>query len=210
MDTDTRAPGPKESDIAAKAAERRQPVMDPTGRIEQISSDETKVADVRRHPFGLFLIYLQVVTGLGISLILIFALLPAALDALGLKSAGVTSAVVAFGFFAVVLGILFLLLAARIYYGNQLIVTDMNVTQVQQIGLFNRKISELSMINVEDVTAQQRGIFPTLLNYGTVTVETAGEQNNFIFRYCPNPNACAKTILDVRQQYLSRPRRTPH
>jgi uncharacterized membrane protein YdbT with pleckstrin-like domain len=196
--------GPQQSDIAEKAAERRQPLMDPTGRVEHLTSEETLIFDVRRHPFGLFVIYVQFFIALGLSLVLIFALLPSAIDALGVNRNDANAVASLFGLIVVVFGFLFLILATRIYKGNQLIVSDKNVTQVLQVGLFDRKVSELSMGNIEDVTARQRGVFPTIFNYGLLTVETAGEQNNFIFPYCPNPNAYAKAILDARLQYMNR------
>jgi uncharacterized membrane protein YdbT with pleckstrin-like domain len=195
--------GPIESDIAQKASQKRKPVFDPTGRIEEINPSEVRIADIRKHFFGLFLIYLQAVLGLLISFGLIFAFLPGVLDTLGLNSTTANLMLYLFALFAGSLGIIFLILATRIYKGNQLILTDQNVTQVLQIGLFHRKISELSMANVEDVTAQQQGIFPTIFNYGILKIETAGEQNNFIFHYCPNPNAYAKAILDARQTFLT-------
>jgi hypothetical protein len=195
---------PQQSDIAPKAAEQRKPLFDPTGRVEGLTAEETLIADIRRHPFGLFLIYLQVVVALGLSLVLIFAFLPSVIETLNVDSSAANSLATAFGFFAVVFGLIFFVLATRIYKGNQLIVSDKNVTQVLQIGLFNRKVSELSMANIEDVTAQQRGIFPTMFNYGVLRIETAGEQNNFSFVYCPNPNAYAKAILDARLQFISR------
>lgn len=195
--------GPKQSDIAPKAAQRRKPVFDPTGRVEGLTADETLVADVRRHGFGLFLIYLQIFVGLGLSLVLCLAFLPSLADTLGVSNGTINSIAAAFSLFVIAFGLIFLVLATLIYKGNQLIVSDKNVTQVLQIGLFNRKVSELSMANVEDVTAQQSGIFPTLFNYGTLRIETAGEQNNFVFIYCPNPNAYAKAILDSRLAFIS-------
>lgn len=194
---------PKQSPIAPNAEERRKPVFDPTGRIEQLTSEETLVADIRRHPFGLFLIYLQIFVGLGVSLLLIFLLMPSFTETMGMSSSSTNAIASVFGLFAVAFGALFLILATRIYQGNQLIVSDKNVTQVLQIGLFHRKVSELSMANVEDVTAQQQGIFPTIFNYGVLKIETAGEQNNFIFIYCPKPNAYAKAILDARLQFIT-------
>lgn len=193
---------PKESDIADKAAAKRRPVFNPLGRVEQLTSEETKIADIRRHPFGLIIIFIQTIIGMGLALFLIFALMPGALESLGLTSSGADAILYLFGFVAIVLATLFLILASWMYNCNQLIVSDINITQVLQIGLFNRKVSELSMANVEDVTAQQSGIFPTLFNYGTLKVETAGEQNNFIFIYCPNPNAYAKALLDARQKFV--------
>ena len=37
-----------------------------------------------------------------------------------------------------------------------------NVIQILQQGLFDRKISQISLANVEDVSSQQRGFLPTL------------------------------------------------
>lgn len=195
--------GPKQSPIAEKAAERRRPVFDPTGRIEALTAEETLVADVRRHAFGLFLIYLQIFVAFGLSLGLIFAFLPTVSETIGVDPDTVNALASAFGLFVTAFAFIFLILATRIYKGNQLIVSDKSVTQVLQVGLFNRKISELSMVNVEDVTAEQSGIFPTLFNYGALKIETAGEQNNFVFIYCPNPNAYAKAILDARLRFIT-------
>jgi hypothetical protein len=46
---------------------------------------------------------------------------------------------------------------------------------------------------------------PHLFNYGTLRVETAGEQSNFNFIYCPRPNAVAKLILEARERYVEHP-----
>ncbi len=195
--------GPKQSDIALKAAERRGRLFDPTGRIESLTSEETMIADVRRHWFGLFLVYVQIILALALGLGLIIFFMSSASEALNANESTATALAAGFSLFAVVFGALFLILATRIYKGNQLIISDKNITQVLQIGLFDRKVSELSMASIEDVTAQQRGILPTLFNYGVLRIETAGEQNNFIFVYCPNPNAYAKAILDARQEFMA-------
>ena len=193
---------PQQSPIMPEAEAQRRPVFDPTGRVEQINLEETKIADVRRHPIGLFFIYLQVLVGLGLSFIIIFAFLPDLLQVFNISASlggGIAS------FFAVLtsfLGVIFLILATRIYHASQLIITTDNVTQILQVGLFHRKVSEVSMGNVEDVTAHQKGIFQTVFNYGRVHIETAGEQNNYDFIYCPNPNAYAKAIQDARVEFI--------
>lgn len=194
---------PKQSDITQKAVERRKPVFDPTGRVEALTSDETLIFDVRRHPFGLFLIWFQIIFATVLGLGLILFLLPSVVESFDVSSTDANAVAAAFSIAVISLSLLFLVLMTRIYKGNQLIVSDMNVTQVLQIGLFNRKISELSMANIEDVTSRQSGIFPTIFNYGILVIETAGEQNNFTFYYCPNPNAYAKAILDARVEFIT-------
>lgn len=175
------------------------PVFDPKGRMEQIRPNETKVVDIRRHPIGLTFLYVQFIVAMGLSIGLLILLLPGVL--------GSTPAVKMFlGLLVLVvtiLGFIFVILATKVYRGNRLIVTDVNVTEVQQLGLFNKKISELTMANIEDVTANTNGVMQTMFGYGTLTVETAGANENFIFKYCPNPNACAKVIEDTRQVYIN-------
>jgi uncharacterized membrane protein YdbT with pleckstrin-like domain len=74
--------------------------------------------------------------------------------------------------------------------------------QIIQRSLFNKKVSRLSMSNVEDVNAEQKGIIASMLGYGTLTVQTAGEEDNFVFSFCPNPNFYAEKILEARQAYV--------
>lgn len=193
---------PKESPIMPAAEQRRRPVFDPTGRVEQVNLDEIKVADVRRHPIGLFFIFLQVFAALGLSFLLIFTLLPNFLEAVNVSQSSGYLAATVFALFVGLLGFIFLVLATRIYTASQLIITNDNITQVMQVGLFHRKVSEISMENVEDVTAHQEGVLQTFFNYGRVHIETAGEQNNYDFIYCPNPNAYAKAIQDARLEFL--------
>ncbi|MBW3568725.1 PH domain-containing protein [Candidatus Parcubacteria bacterium] len=191
---------PARHPITESAFSDRQHVFNPLGRVEDINQEEVKIADIRRHFFGLFIKYLETILAIGLALGLIIFLTPSVFGNGGTAK----SAVMLLSLIVITLGALFLVLVTKIYNSNQLIITDINVTQVLQIGLFSRKVSELTMENVEDVTAEQHGIFPTLFNYGTLKVETAGEQNNFIFKYCPNPNAYAKALQDARAAYFKK------
>jgi hypothetical protein len=58
------------------------------------------------------------------------------------------------------------------------------------------------MANVEDVTAEQKGILATIFGYGTLMVQTAGERENFTFYYCPDPNTYASRIIEAHQTYV--------
>lgn len=198
---DTNSEGPVQSPITQQAFDQRKPVFNPMGRVEDINKSEVKIADIRRHPFGLVLIYLQVIVAYILAFGLILFLLP---SVVGENNSTADTFLAVLMLASSVLAALFLVIATKIYRGNQLILTDINVTQVLQTGLFSRKVSELTMENVEDVTADQNGIFPTIFNYGTLRVETAGEQNNFIFKYCPNPNAYAKALQDARASYYAK------
>jgi len=96
-----------------------------------------------------------------------------------------------------------LLIATFIYLQNRWVVTDDSITQITQNGLFKRQMSEISMANIEDVTAVQNGLLATVFGFGTLKAETAGERSNFHFIYCPRPNMYAKIVLDARERFIN-------
>ena len=166
--------------------------------MEQVDADETKLADTRKHPIGIILLYIQVGFGMILAIGLAYFLLPLVLEDTDLAFfiGNIFTAV------AVVMAFIVLTISTIIFRENRIIVTDRNVTQVLQYGLFSRKVSQLNINNVEDVTALQKGILPTFFNYGTLKIETAGEQVNFHFSFCPNADYHAKIILDAREKVL--------
>ena len=163
--------------------------------------DEQMVATVYRHPFGIVAIYVEVFFGLIAASGLLLFILP---NFVNRDENPGTYAWLAVGLLIVAgVMVLILLIATIIYHRSKLIITSKSITQITQIGLFNRKISQLAISNIEDATAIRKGIFQTMLNYGTLNVETAGETENFYFSYCPDPDKYAKTVLEMREHFLS-------
>ena len=98
---------------------------------------------------------------------------------------------------------LYSLLYTKVYMGNSWVLTTDSLTQVQQSNLFDRESSQLSLHNLEDISAEQNGFLPHILNYGILKVETAGEKTKFSFNYCPNPNYYARQVLAARENFLT-------
>jgi membrane protein YdbS with pleckstrin-like domain len=169
--------------------------------VAMLNKDEHVVTIVHRSIIGLVLIYLAAFGGVAALLALVVLAFPDLFSELSQNSNILLMAAVVF---ALALIYIMLFLATYIYRQNILVVTDQNLIQILQRGLFSRRISRLSMSNVEDVTADQRGFLPTIFNFGTLMVQTAGEMENFIFTYCPNPNVYADRILDAREAYANR------
>jgi len=160
---------------------------------------ERLVANVKRHPFGILSMY----AGAAVAVVVVIALaifLPSQID----QYSSDTSALpiyLAAGIFLVGL-LLMLWIATTVYWQNEWVVTTDSITQISQRSLFNRQVSQLSMDNLEDVTVDQNGLLPSMFNFGTLKVETAGERAKFTFPYCPNPNECARRILQVHEDFL--------
>lgn len=166
--------------------------------IEQVDDDETKLIEVRKHTIGLVIVYTQTAVGILTAVTLLFFITPTVIQD---QSAAFWVAA-SLSLFAFLFAGLVLTISTYIYKQNRIIVTDRNITQILQYGLFSRKISQLNIVNVEDVTSEQRGVMQTSMNYGTLKIETAGEQANFIYDYCPNSGNVAKIILDARERML--------
>jgi len=73
------------------------------------------------------------------------------------------------------------------YYLDVWIVTDRRIIDIEQFGLFRRDMSEFRLDRIQDVTIEVKGILPTLLHFGDIHVQTAGEGKEFIIRSIPNP-----------------------
>lgn len=156
---------------------------------------------IKRHPFGLVAMYLSATVGLVVAFGLLFFLVPSLLT--GDNQATAMRFLMMFTVIATSLVFIVLLIATYVYRQNRWVVTDESVHQTSQRGLFNRQSSELSMANIEDVTAEQKGILAQLFGFGTLRAETAGELPYFHFNYCPHPDKYAKIILDARQKYIN-------
>ncbi len=88
------------------------------------------------------------------------------------------------------------------YYLDVDIVTNERVVDIEQNGFFHRTISELYLEQVEDVTAEVKGVLPTLFNFGNIYIQTAGERENFVFKSVPRPYETAKMIIDLHEAAL--------
>ncbi len=88
------------------------------------------------------------------------------------------------------------------YYLDVYIVTDRRIVDIDQAGFFHRQISELHLHQVQDVNARINGIFPTLLHFGDVLIQTAGERENFQFLSIPNPYLVAKRIINLHEHHI--------
>lgn len=83
------------------------------------------------------------------------------------------------------------------YHLDTWIVTNRRIINIEQHGIFARTVSELNLQRVQDVTAEIHGFFHTMLDYGYVYIQTAGEQQRFQFEEIPHPNKVAKIISSL-------------
>ena len=172
-----------------------------------LSGSEYVMEEVHRHPIGLVSIWL--IVGLLVCLLLgalaFYSVNIATVSGFLAGSAGspplpTGAQIFPFMALACVLVVLGGVVATIIYEGNEFYVTNEAIFQFVQTSLFDTKTQVVNLINVEDVSQDQRGILQQLLNYGTLRVSTQGEETTYHFYYVANPGRIVNIINDASEK----------
>ena len=90
------------------------------------------------------------------------------------------------------------------YYLDLWIITERRIIVVDQIGFFNRNVSIFRLERLQDIEFSVKGVIPTLLNFGTIRAQTAGEsEDNFKTGGLPDPRSLQATIQKAMDQRLA-------
>lgn len=97
------------------------------------------------------------------------------------------------------LWLLFLSINIAIFFTNiyldVLVVTNRRIIDIEQKGLFSRIVSSVRFDRIQDITVEVHGIIPTLLNFGTLRIQTAGDEKEFIVRNINAPYAAKDFVM---------------
>ena len=149
---------------------------------------------IHRHWFNIFLQYI----GIGCTallVIIIFSVLP---KVTSLPPDALPSVFSSFLLNTFLLFIwLYVFLIWVDYYFDVWIITNERIVNIEQKGLFNREVSELRFSRIQDVTSVVDGFVPTILNFGDVYVQTAAEEERFVFRQIPDPYTIKDMVMQL-------------
>jgi hypothetical protein len=81
------------------------------------------------------------------------------------------------------------------------VVTSLRVIGIEQLSFLNRVVSECNLRQVQEVNSATKGFFANILNYGTITVQTAGSTTNFVMHFCPDPLDNARKMLNTVEKF---------
>ncbi len=152
---------------------------------------------IREHPV-LFYLRLSIAGFLFLVGILAHMYIPNLVSTALSESALLVLSLLFYTYYLVIL--LGLLLVVKFYYLSLQIITDMRMVDVDQSGIFKRKVTEIQIENVEEVTSSAHGLLPTVFNFGNVLVQTSSAQNEFEFENVSHPEQIKKLILDLYEQ----------
>lgn len=140
----------------------------------QLAPNEQVLLVIRRHWFsflGALVIFAFLFIGPLVALIVTPHYLPFA----------ITGEVRAVIFFLLALYLMAVLttmfLTWSIYYLDTWIITDQRLIDIDQRGLFRRGISEIPLERVQNVSIEIPGFIATVLHFGNLKIQTAGESD---------------------------------
>lgn len=87
------------------------------------------------------------------------------------------------------------------YHLDVWLITNERVLSLEQKGVFNRRVAELRLSRVQDVSSQVKGIWQTFLHFGDIKVQSAGEEPKFLLYEIPNPYEVAERLMRLVDQW---------
>ncbi len=170
--------------------------------LRDLKHDERLIIIVRHHWF----ILLKDVFGVLLLFLVPFIVVPIA--GLYIAGSGIPAAKLGaiFGF----LGSLWALICWQLlfvkwtdYYYDVWIVTNFRIIDIDQQGLFKRNVASiLNLDHIQDMDYELHGVVGNILNFGHLSVQTAGSRNEFDFDDAGNPSYIERVIRDAQEELL--------
>ncbi len=83
-------------------------------------------------------------------------------------------------------------------------ITNKRIIDIDQRGFFSRNIATIRLETVQDITINSHGILPTLLHYGDLSIQSAGELNEFVVRGLRSPDMVKEIMIREQGKVLSK------
>lgn len=84
------------------------------------------------------------------------------------------------------------------FYLDSWIITNKRIIDIEQYSLFNRQVSEFRIENIQNVSIDVPGFIPTVLGYGNILIETAGEKTQCTIKSAPHPEKVRNIISQLQ------------
>jgi len=97
------------------------------------------------------------------------------------------------------------------YYLDVWTVTNKRLIAVDQNGLFHRTIGSFRLEKLQDINVDIKGFVATMLDFGTVELETAsGSEDEFKMYGLPHPQELKATIFEASDKLMKKDTKNHH
>lgn len=94
-------------------------------------------------------------------------------------------------------------------YLDAWIITDRRIIDIDQISLFHRKVSDFRIEKIQNITIEEGGFIANMMGYGSIHVETAGEDEDLRFDMLPRPYKIRDMISEAHDKCMARITQNP-
>ncbi len=81
------------------------------------------------------------------------------------------------------------------------IITNNRIIWVEQVAFLNRIVSECNLWQVQEVNSSTKWFFSNMLNYWTLTIQTAWNLTTMKMDFCPDAIKQARKVLNIVDNY---------
>lgn len=103
-------------------------------------------------------------------------------------------------FLLLILGLIYGSRQAMMWYFDGFLITNQRIIDFDQKGLFDRAVSEAQFSRVQDISFKKKGVFQTMLNYGTVVVQTASSKVNLELKNVYQPEKVQSLLVELTRK----------
>jgi hypothetical protein len=163
----------------------------------RVHGDEKVLMKLRKHWFVFFRQAIGIV---------LTGILPIIVASAFLASDGISNSTVALFIFFASLWLLASWIGLMVVWTNHYldvwVITDRRIIYAEQIHLFVREVSTMSLARVQDATERYNNFIETVLGFGSLRVQSAGPVENEITMHgIPQPGAVKQFVLRQVDRY---------
>jgi len=81
------------------------------------------------------------------------------------------------------------------------VVSNNRIIWIEQISFLNRTVSECNLWQVQEVNSKTSWLFANILNYGTLSIQTAWNKTTLKMDFCPDSIQAARKVLNIVDDY---------
>lgn len=98
-------------------------------------------------------------------------------------------------------GLLWLSRTYRVWYYSVLVMTSEKVVIVHQLGSFDRRVSQMTLDKINDVSYRQKGLWQTVFNYGTLMLQVSASPEKLVIDKMRQPATVQQAVYDAQAGY---------
>lgn len=84
---------------------------------------------------------------------------------------------------------------------DMFVVTNNRIIWIEQIAFLNRQVTETNLWQVQEVNSKSAWLFANILNYWTLSIQTAWNKTTLQMWFCPDAINTQRKILNIVDNY---------